>query len=187
MLNFPINEHGIISNQFLQLDIKDFDSAANYIQSLAYKRNFDKQDECCVFKDFGGTCSTKHAVLKNLARENKFPELHLMLGIFRMNAANTSGISSVLKKYNLKEMPEAHKYLKYKNETFDFTRKNSSIENFVHDLVQEIEIEPSQITDFKTKYHQDFLRNYLNVNPAVIYDFEDFWKIREECIQALQQ
>ena len=53
----------------------------------------------------GGTCSTKHALLKNLVLENDYQELKLMLGIFMMNKNNTGKIASVLKKYSLHEMP----------------------------------------------------------------------------------
>ncbi len=187
MLNFYIKNQGIISNRFLDLGLNDFNSAAKYIQLLPYQRNSAKENVLCVFNDLGGTCSTKHSLLKNLAIENDFLELKLMLGIFMMNSKNTSKISPVLKKYGLTEMPEAHNYLKYKNEIFDFTRKNSSPENFINDLVEEIEIQPSQITDLKIEYHRNFLKNYLIENPSIPYDLEELWKIREECILALQQ
>ena len=187
ILNFSITSNEIISRRFLELGFSDFNSAAEYVQLLPYKRNVEKGNELCVFEDFGGTCSTKHAVLKSLTIENNFIELKLMLGIFMMTETNTSKISSVLKKYHLKEMPEAHNYLKYRNEVLDLTRKNSSPENFVHDLVEEIEIQPYQITDFKIEFHRNFLKNYLKANPYIPYVLDDFWKIREECIFDLQQ
>ncbi|KEY19916.1 hypothetical protein [Kaistella antarctica] len=187
MLNFPIKSNRIISNHFLELGLNDFKSAAEYIQFLPYKRNSVKENELCVFKDLGGTCSTKHSLLKNLAIENHFSQLKLMLGIFMMNENNTPKMTEVLKKYGLRELPEAHNYLKYKNEIFDFTRKNFSPENFINDLIEEIEIQPSQITDFKVAYHRNFLINYLKDNPNIPYSLEDFWKIREKCIFVLQQ
>ncbi len=185
--NFKINTAGIVSKRFLDLGLYDFKSAAEYIQDLPYKRNTDKEDPLGVIKDLGGTCSTKHALLKNLALENDYQELKLMLGIFMMNKNNTGKIASVLKKYSLHEMPEAHNYLKYKNQILDYTRKNSSAEDFSNDLVQEIEIQPSQIIKFKTEYHRCFLENYLTENPSIPFGLDDFWTIREECIFALQQ
>ena len=176
----------MISNRFLELGFSNFNSAAEYVQLLPYKRNRDNENLLCVFNDLGGTCSTKHRLLKTLAIENNFKELQLMLGIFMMNSTNTSKISQILKNYDLKEMPEAHTYLRIKNQILDFTRKNSSAENFVNDLVQEMEIQPSQITIFKPEYHQDFLQTYLNENLKIPYSLVEFWKIREECILALQ-
>ena len=185
--NFKINADGIVSKRFLDFGLYDFKSAAEYIQHLPYKRNSDKEDPLGVFKDLGGTCSTKHALLKNLALENDFSELQLMVGIFRMNKNNTAKIVSVLEKYDLQEMPEAHNYLRYQNEIFDYTRKNSSSQDFINDMVQEIEIQPSQIINFKTEYHREFLEKYIRENPSISLGLDDFWNIREECILALQQ
>ena len=186
-LNFPLKSNKIISGKFQELEISDFHSASIFIKNLPYKRNSDKENSINVFQDLGGTCSTKHALLKNLASENNITELRLMLGIFRMNQFNTPKISNVLEKYKVKEMPEAHNYLKFQNEILDCTRKNSSSEDFIDDLLLEIEIQTSQITDFKIQYHQKFLANYLQENPQIPYSLSEFWEIREECIATLQQ
>lgn len=108
-----------------------------------------------------------------------------MLGIFKMNMRNTPKISPILKKYNLTEMPEAHNYLKIKKQIQDFTEKNSEPENFVQDLIQEIEISPNQITTFKIDYLKKFLQKYLEDNLHIPYSLSEFWRIREECIATL--
>lgn len=176
-----------ISDQFLKLDLFDFFAAAEYVKNLPYKRNSQKDNPLCVFQDSGGTCSTKHALLKRLADENSFEELKLMLGIFKMNGSNTRKITPILEKYSLKEIPEAHNYLKIENQIFDFTRKNSKPEDFINDLIEEIQIQPEQIIDFKIKYHKNFLKKYLKENPQIPYNLDEFWKIREECIAELQK
>lgn len=185
--NFKITPHGKISQKFMILGYNDFQAASLFIKNLPYKRNTEKSNILCVLTDFGGTCSTKHALLKNLATENNFTELRLMLGIFKMNSTNTPKISAVLAKYKIEEVPEAHNYLKYKNEITDCNRKNSSPEDFIHDLLVEAEINPSEITDFKIQYHRNFLSHYLQKKPQIPYSIEEFWNIREECILALQQ
>jgi len=157
------------------------------VRNLPYRRNSDKDDPYCVLSGGGGTCSTKHALLKRLADENGISDVRLMLGIFMMDRQNTPKITAVLNKYKLNEMPEAHNYLRWKDQVLDFTSKNSVPEDFISRLVQEIEIQPDQIMDFKIKYHQNFLRQYLDKNPSVPYPLEEFWRIREECIAALQQ
>lgn len=176
-----------ISEKYPELTAKDFSSVCELVQKLPYKRNADKTDPFCVIKDSGGTCSAKHAFLKRLADEMEIENVKLMLGVFMMNAQNTRKISPVLEKYGLKEMPEAHNYLRINGEISDFTRKGSAAENFVNDLAEEIEIQPEQITDFKVEFHQDFLKNYLLERPEIQYTLEDFWKIREECISVLQK
>ena len=105
--------------------------------------------------------------------------------MFRMNGENTPKIKSVLHNYNLEYIPEAHNYLKFKNQILDFTKKNSSENDFINDLLEEIEIEPHQINQFKIEFHKNYLKNWLNENPETHYSLDELWKIREECIKAL--
>lgn len=146
----------------------------------------DKENINAIIEENGGTCSTKHAYLKRISDEFSVENVQLMLGIFMMNAKNTPKIKSVLEKYKLFEMPEAHNYLRIKEKILDCTRKNSSENDFIADLVEEIEILPEQITDFKVQYHKNFLQEYLLKQPEIPYSLEKFWKIREACILALQ-
>lgn len=181
----------ILSNQKFSVAAKElgayrFSELAFLIKNLPYQRNKDKDNPLCVIAESGGTCSTKHAFLQHIAIENKEFDFRLFLGIFRMNAINTPKIKGILDKYQLNEIPEAHTYIKYKDLILDFTTSQSSEADFVLDLVQEIEIEPTQISSFKINYHQDFLRNYLANQNQISYNSTDFWRIREECIAALQ-
>lgn len=183
--NFSLRDHHQFSRRFLELNIGDFMGAASWIKSLPYQRNLDKEDPFCVFNDLAGTCSSKHALLKRLALETNISDLKLMLGILKMNAFNTPKIRPILEKYKLPEIPEAHNYLKFKDQIGDFTFQNSQPENFIEDLIQEIEIQPDQITTFKVEYHQNFLRNYLRNRPEIKLSLNEIWKIREDCIAAL--
>ena len=63
-LNFEILSDALISTSFRHLGILTFQEAAQYICYLPYKRNEFKNNVLCVFDDSGGTCSTKHALLK---------------------------------------------------------------------------------------------------------------------------
>ena len=87
---------------------KTFEETCNYVKNLPYKRNSDKENINVIIEENGGTCSTKHAYLKRISEEFSMENVQLMLGIFMMNAKNTPKIKSVLEKYNLLEMPEAH-------------------------------------------------------------------------------
>lgn len=186
-MDFKIASNKPISEKVKGLNFNTFQEVCLYIQNLAYKRNLNKENIFCVFSDLGGTCSTKHALLKRLAEENNHSEIKLMLGIFRMNAENTPKIKSVLEKYQLKEIPEAHNYLKFENEVLDFTRKNSSAKDFENELLQEIEIQPNQITTFKVDYQKDFIQKHLQKHPEIQYSLDEFWNIREKCILTLQK
>lgn len=186
-MNFKINSTKPISEAFLKRNINDFYEASQFIKHLVYRRNSDKHNLFCVFEDHCGTCSTKHSLLKNLADENGETDLKLMLGIFKMNSENTPKIELILDKYHLDYIPEAHNYLKWNKEILDFTSQTWISQNFVPYLLEEIEIKPTDITDFKVNYHRQFLENWLLENPKINYKIDDIWKIREECIAALSQ
>ncbi len=185
--NFNIESKGEISEEFLKKSIFTYNDASKYIQHLPYGRNLDKDNLKTVFTDNKGTCSTKHAVLKQLANENGFENVKLMLGIFKMNGLNTPKTSKTLKSYNLDYIPEAHNYLKYNNKIYDFTKIDSSPSDFESDLLYEIEIKPNEINQIKIQIHKNFLIDWLKENPETNYSIEELWSIREQCIQDLSE
>ncbi|MBK7233947.1 MAG: hypothetical protein IPH93_17200 [Saprospiraceae bacterium] len=150
---------------------------------MPYGRNENKYDLLSLFSDQQGTCSTKHAILKTLANENDFLEIQLVIGLFKMNVLNTPQIQFILDNNHLNYIPEAHCYLKYRNNILDYTKSNSNPSTFFNDLIEEIEISPDQITDFKVSYHQNYLKSWILENSNFKYSFSQLWEIREQCIQ----
>ncbi len=184
--NFKLNATTLLSKQCLDLNLGDFESVLKHILHLPYGRNTDRSNYNLVLKEQKGTCSTKHAFLKQLAIENKQEPIKLILCIYKMNGLNTNGISSVLKKYDLKYIPEAHTYLKIENRVIDVTRNTVSEHTFEEAMLLEEQISPSQIADYKVLTHQNYLKNWI-VSKKIKYNLEDIWKIREACITALNQ
>jgi len=183
--DFEIKDTGPISKEFLKNNITNFRMASLFIKELPYKRNKNKDDLLSIFSDGCGTCSTKHALLKKLADENGFKNIQLILGIFKMNTRNTPSVKQTLGKYKLEYIPEAHNYLRYKNEIIDCTKRNWKASDFENDILVEIEILPEQITVYKVAYHKEFLRGWLKKNNGVPYNIDELWEIREQCIKEL--
>ncbi len=183
--NFPIHPGKEISDRFLKNEIRDFSSAMIYIQDLPYRRNSDKNNPAIVLDERTGTCSTKHAVLKLLADENDQPNVRLMMGIYKMNTQNTKSVKTVLEKYQLDYIPEAHNYLKMGNKVIDVTKRGFANTLFVNDLLEEEEISPGQIGAYKVSRHRAFLGEWLDANKQIPYHLEKLWQIREECIEAI--
>lgn len=183
--DFEIKPTGRISLEFIKKDILTFSQASFFVRSLPYRRNENKADLITIFSDSCGTCSTKHALLKQLADENNFKGLQLIIGLFKMNGNNTPEISRTFKQYGLDFIPEAHCYLKFKNQIFDYTKVHSKSSDFIDDLIEEIEISPEQITDYKIAYHKKYLENWLTNNRQLNFTLNDLWAIREQCIQDL--
>ena len=80
---------------------------------------------------------------------------------------------------------EAHCYLKYNDLILDYTKQNSTPSDFIDDLIEEIEISPNQITDYKIKYHKNYLATWLDKTEQLNLTLNDLWTIREQCIQNL--
>lgn len=99
-----------------------------------------------------------------------------------MSESNTPGVGVVLEKYSLKEIPEAHTYLKINGELTDITGLDASVESFTETLQREEEILPDQIGEYKVKFHQDFISNWAK---TFMFSADKIWKIREECIFQL--
>ncbi|MGJ1196860.1 hypothetical protein ACR777_12085 [Sphingobacterium spiritivorum] len=184
--NFEIKDNSTVSDLFLSNGIADFASAVKWVIQLPYKRNTDKSDSSILFREFAGTCSTKHAVLKRLADENGHNQIRLMLGIFMMDKKNTPAVAAVLNKYRLEYIPEAHNYLRIHNYIVDATGIGVNETKFELDLLTEVDISADQITDYKTDFHRRYLTEWLAQNN-IPYSIEDIWYIREECIKALAE
>jgi len=183
--NFDIQSSSTLSQNFTSRQVTTFVEACNYIWQLPYKRNSNKNDLSSVFIEQCGTCSTKHALLKELAIENNADNVKLILGVFKMSKVNTPPIAATLEKYGLTYILEAHNYLKVDNEIIDCTKTGFGVANFADDLIAEIEIEPHQITDFKINYHKELLQKWLSENPKITLSFNELWAIREQCIEDL--
>jgi hypothetical protein len=183
--NFPIKSNGSISTLFLQKNIADFKQAMQFIRQLPYGRNKNKYDLTTIFSDNCGTCSTKNALLKTLAAENDQHEVKLILGLFKMGKKYSVSLGEVLAKNKLTYIPEAHNYLKINDVIFDCTTSISTADQFVNELISEIEIEAGQITDFKVNYHKVYLRQWLAKQEGLTITFDKLWSIREKCIEVL--
>lgn len=186
-INFHIKSSEKISKEFMDRNIADFQSAVAFIRHLPYKRNLNKHKLETIFNDECGTCSTKHAILKQLALENDWKDVKLFIGLFKMNADNTPKTKLTLLQHQLDYVPEAHCYLKIGDDILDATKIHSRPEDFLNDLIEEIEILPSQITDFKVSYHKSYLQNWLNENETIKYNLNELWSIREQCIKDLKK
>jgi hypothetical protein len=185
LYNFPIESGKPISDRFLQHHIIDFSSAIMYVRDLPYKRNSRKDHPPIVLEEQGGTCSTKHALLKVLADENRPGEVKLIMGIFKMNAENTKAVKEILEKYQLEYIPEAHNYLKMGNKIIDATKRSFADTLFAKDLLDEEEISFHQVGNYKVEKHRAYLDDWLTQNPRIPYHLPRLWEIREECIAAL--
>lgn len=133
--DFALDDGRSLGREFAALGLGSYREAARYVRSLPYGRNTDRSDWRLVLKEGHGACSTKHALLAELARENG-RHVALMLGICEMCEDNTPGIGAVLERHGLRCIPDAHCYLAHEGTRVDLTREVEGaeyIERFLHE------------------------------------------------------
>jgi len=178
-----LSGHGRFTRMFRTAGLNDFAGAARHVWRLPYGRITNRTEFWRVLTEGRGTCTTKHALLAELAREQQI-EVQLILGIFQMNERNTPGVGQVLERYGLTFIPEAHCYLTYMGKRIDVTgvpEGAEPIETFLHE--EPITIE--QIGAYKIDLHKRFLEGWIATGPGQGRSLEEVWRIREECIAAL--
>jgi hypothetical protein len=180
----PLLGAGPFTRRFRAAGVSDFVGASKLIWRLPYGRIADRNQFWLVLEEGRGTCTTKHALLSELAREQGI-DGQLTLAIYEMSERNTPGVGSVLGKYGLACIPEGHCFLRYQGARIDVTGVAAGaepIEEFLHE--EPITIE--QIGAYKIDRHRRFLAEWLaerDATPALSLD--EAWRIREECIAAL--
>jgi hypothetical protein len=163
-----------------------FETLIEKVKNIPYGRNANRYDFSLVLSENKGTCSSKHAFLKDFADNNGIENVKLFIGIFKMNEANTPKLGNLLSNNNIEYIPEAHCYLKINQVPVDITTVDSFYDKIKQDIIEEIEITPNQVSDFKVEYHKAFLKKWINeTNQNNI--FEEIWDIREQCILKLSE
>ena len=172
-----------LTQQVHSLGIETWEDLLLYTKKVPYGRNANREDLSLILKEHKGTCSSKHAFLKEIANQNSIANVKLIIGIYKMNESNTR-IGTILSKNNISFIPEAHCYLKINDERVDCTTPSSNFDKIKNDLLEEIEIEPFQVGAFKIDYHQNFIKSWLSKTNSEI-TFDQIWAIREQCIAFL--
>ena len=178
--NFRLSPAGEIGSRFIRLGLRDYHAAAGHVWRLPYGRNSERTNFALVLEEKRGTCSTKHALLAELAHEHAQP-VFLVLGIYEMDENNTPGVGAALQRYGLASVPEAHCYLLHESTSLDLTH-DSKYRLPAAEMLWEERIEPHQIGAHKMKVHRDFLKDWATHRRL---DFEHVWRAREACIGAL--
>lgn len=184
LTNRPFSASGPFTSLFRAAGVHDFAGAAGHILTLPYGRIADRRKFWLVLEEGRGTCTTKHALLAELARKQEI-DVHLTLGIYEMNERHTPGLGQVLSAHRLAYVPEAHCYLRYKSGRIDVTGVRTGaepIDRFLH----EEPITIDQVGAYKNDLHRCFLRDWVTRTDTVRgQSLEEVWRIREACIAAL--
>ena len=162
-----------------------WEETVTFVKQIPYGRNANRFDFSLVISENKGTCSSKHAFLKDFADKNNIPNVELIIGIYKMKESNTK-IGKILSENNIDYIPEAHCYLKVNNQRLDVTSEDADFEKIKDDILEEQSIQPFQVSDYKVEYHKEYLRKWI-AETFLNHNFEEIWRIREKCIAQLSK
>ncbi len=181
LTNFSIAAKGKLSQELLKHGISEFHHAIRFVGSLPWGDITDSRRLEQVITEQKGTTTTKHAFLAQLAMENQVSHIRPVLCAFNMNAGNTEAIEEILDKHCLHAIPEVVCLLKCHHTIFDITSEDMLP---TVTIVSDIEISPWQITNFKRRYHLNYIENWLQIEKLKHIGVTDIWRIREECLRV---
>ncbi|MFW9946732.1 MAG: hypothetical protein ACFFDX_07870 [Candidatus Odinarchaeota archaeon] len=186
--NAKVKPVGEIARKFLELGITTFKEACDYVHNIEYGYNTNYDDKLIFFKEKMGTCTSKHAVIAGLAEELNIP-IYKHVGVYKFTEEISTGVNTILEKYDIPYVPMVHCFLVYKKYRFDLTEgncngKNTSIEQFIH----EEKVEP--FISRKDEYL--LFKNVLKekILPSKEMEGKDersLLKAREESIKLLKE
>lgn len=167
---------------FIDKGITRFQQACLHVAQLKYGRISDAQQPALVLHENRGTCSSKHQLLALLA--NNYADIQLRVGIYLMQESNTPGVGNVLSAHGLTEIPEAHCYLAYRNEVFDFTMPHKQLEFQSTLQLSKVIENPLTLLQYKIAFHKAYLHEWIQ-SRQIPFTADATWQIREKCIAAL--
>lgn len=177
-------ECGSVSAAFRKHGVDHFSEALEWTHQLPYSRNSDRADYTLIFSEGCGTCSTKHAALAALCRENGI-EAQLQVAICKLDTELDPNVASFLDELGVGFFPEAHCYLRYADRDIDATFPDQ-LPTLKAKVLQSFPIEPEQIGQHKLTLHHEFLAYWLVEQKLdKRFTFDEVWRLREEWIASL--
>ncbi|MFN3234088.1 MAG: hypothetical protein ACE365_01580 [Gammaproteobacteria bacterium] len=181
--DITLDDQGSVSELFKKHGLHTFYDAVNYLHSIKYGPIQNRADYTSILSEGRGTCSPKHALLFDLAKELGI-SLELYVGAILMTSQNTPLIKSVLEKYGLEGMLEAHTYTKFNARVIDITFPLRKAITEQYKPVDELKITPVFIGEEKEHWHRQEMEKYIKKNN-IPYSVDELFDIRMECLGEL--
>ncbi len=183
-----LSNTGIISSKFLSLGIKSFNQACRYVQELPYGYNSNRDDLMILFKENKGTCTTKHAVIATLAKEQNLT-IEKSIGIYAMTEEIVTGTDEILEKFHLPYVPMIHCFLVYGQYRVDLSEgnnngKNRPIEEFLY--TQRVEPNISEKAEYLL-YRKALKDSILNQKEMKGVEISQILHAREQGLHLLKK
>lgn len=123
--NAPLRERFPVSQRFIERGCRDFHDACRWLQTLPYGKNTRSADSVVLFEDGRGTCTTKHGMAAELAKELGLP-VYKFIVFYRLDESIRSGANDILAYHNLEYIPATHCVLGESGKFIDLTWDNQT-------------------------------------------------------------
>jgi hypothetical protein len=180
--NFEIASRSRVCDELRSRGWSDFRALCEQVRALPYGRVSNTADPLSVLRERKGTCSSKHRLLAEVARDCGHSEIELVVGIYEMSEANTPGVGAVLRTASCASIPEAHCYLRVGAARWDFTGLSAGRESPFASLLEEHVVLPETLGKTKLELHRLALDRWA---PTVGRSPATAWSLREACIAVL--
>lgn len=183
---YLINEEaGTLSRLVVMKGHDNLSQLINYVRQLPYGRNQSRDNLELVITEEKGTCSSKHAFIAEVAREQGFDFIQLVLCIYSMDKHNTPNIGATLDNTGIASLPEAHCYVQLGEMALDLTFPDSDMARLEPYILEKKTITPNMVGTYKVDYHQSFIKKWtFEAYPD--RDWSEIWSLREACISELE-
>ncbi|MGB3849811.1 MAG: hypothetical protein WA958_07560 [Tunicatimonas sp.] len=178
--DFPLVRPGKLSSWFAHRRIKQFSEAVVYVRTLFYRRT-NGSSNLSVLEDSAGSFTARNALLVQLAQEQGYQSLHLALCVhsFDRNYPG-AGVGGILEENGLSTLPNVQGCIKHRGQMYTVATDSLALEA---ELLSAIEIAPVQIGTFKRRYHQNYLRNWIQIERLEPdWSVEALWEVRSQCL-----
>ncbi len=181
-LDFQLTGTGRCANAAQSMGCMRFAPLAEHIRNLPYGRVPGDSHGLTVVREGRGTCSSKHQFLAALAHECGRADIVLTVGLYRMSARTNPAIGPILMAAGFDDILEAHCYLTYQRQRYDFTGLPAGAVSPFDVLIDERGTTPENLAAMKVPYHREALIRWARAHGV---DAGWAWAVREQCIEAL--
>ncbi len=185
--NAPILSGLTISDIFIERAIHNFHDACQYVHSLPYGYNSDRDDLLILFKENFGSCTTKHAVIATLAQELSLPIQKAMV-IYAMSEQLVTGTQAIIDQFSLPYVPMIHCLLTFANHRIDLTEGNQNGKNQpIRDLLYSHPVAANISAKDEYRLYREALTDLVQTKPELHgISIKQILKARQEGLSLLR-
>ncbi len=177
----PLLPGGWVSTELLGRGVRTLGAAAEHLRALPYGRGTSRAFSAPLL-DGRGTCSTKHAAFKELALEQGFDDVALVLVMTALAPPVGPAVAAAAAAHGVPVIIDAHCRVDVAGEPVDLTFPDDEPPLRPGEELSQVHIAPDDVIEEKPRRHRAFVSEYAAAHGL---SAEALWAAREAFIAAL--